>query len=90
MSSTETSGQDGGIDRYILPLCTTKKNTTNNLKTKNNQNFQKTELYGSLTTEELKKKHSSRPIGGAEMGSKGGEDTQKRQQLANWAGRLGG
>ena len=27
------------------------------------------ELYGSLTTKEIKKKHSSRPVGGAEMGS---------------------
>ena len=29
----------------------------------------KNELYGSLTTKELKKKHSSRPEGGAERGS---------------------
>ena len=42
---------------------------TANLKTKNNQNFQKTKLYGSLTTKELKKKHSSRLVGGMEMGS---------------------
>ena len=28
------------------------------------------ELYGSPTTKELKKKHSSRLIGGAEMGSR--------------------
>ena len=31
------------------------------------QNNQKIELYGSLTTKELKKSHSSRQIGGAEM-----------------------
>ena len=42
--------------------------------TKEAQNFQNTELYGSLTTKQLKKKHSSRPIGGVEMGSRGGED----------------
>ena len=41
----------------------------NNLKTKNNQNGQKIELYGSPTTKELKEIHSSRPVGGAEMGS---------------------
>ena len=42
---------------------TTKRRTTN-LKTKNNQNCQKIELYGSLTTKKLKKKHSSRLVGG--------------------------
>ena len=69
-----TSGQDGGIGRYTVPPRTTKRRTTTNLKTKNNQNYttvfgQKIRLYGSLTTKELKKKHSSRPVGGAETGS---------------------
>ena len=63
-----TSGHDGGIVRYISPPCTNKRRTTVNLKTKNNQNCQKIELYGSLTIKELKKKHSSRLVGGAEMG----------------------
>ena len=45
------------------------KRRTTNLKTKNNQNCQKIELYGSLTTKELKNKHSSRLVGGVEMGS---------------------
>ena len=49
----------------MLPR-TTKRKTTTNLKTKNNQNYQKIKLYGSLTTKELKKKHSSRLVGGAE------------------------
>ena len=62
------SSQDGGIGRYTLLPHTTKRITTN-LKTKNNQNCQKIKLYESLTTKELKKKHSSRPGGGAEMGS---------------------
>ena len=53
--------------RHSLPH-TTKRRTTN-LKTKINQNCQKIELYGSPTTKELKKKHSSRPVGGAETGS---------------------
>ena len=43
---------------------------TTNLKTKNNKNCQKIELYGSLTTREVKKKHSSRLVGGAETGSR--------------------
>ena len=66
-----------------------------NLKTKNNQKYQKIELYLSLTTRELKKKHSFRLVGGAEMGSQGGEDVQ---QGGGWktgegkasAGRPGG
>ena len=49
---------------------TTKRRTTTNLKTKNNQNCQKIKVYGSLTTKEIKKKHSSRPVGGAETGSR--------------------
>ena len=48
-----------------MPPHTTKRRTTTNLKTKNNQNCQKIKLYGSLTNKELKKKHSSRPVGGA-------------------------
>ena len=50
---------------------------TTNLKIKNNQNCQKIELYGSLTTKELKKKHLSRQVGGAEMGNPAGEDSQQ-------------
>ena len=63
------SGQDGSVGRHTVPPHTTKRRTTN-LKTKNNQNCQNIELYGSQTTKELKKKHSFRPLGGAEMGSR--------------------
>ena len=59
-----TSGQDGDVGRYTVPPRTTKRRTTTNLKTKNNKNFQKIKLYGSPTTKELKKKHSSRLVGG--------------------------
>ena len=62
-----------------MPPCTTKRRTTTNLKTKNNQNCQKIKLYGSLTTKELKKKHSFRPVGGMETGSQGGEDSARWQ-----------
>ena len=52
-----------------MPLCKSKRRTTN-LKTKKpNQNCQKIEVYGSLTTRGLKEKHSSRLVGGAETGS---------------------
>ena len=64
-----TSGQDRGIGRYILPPHTTKRRTTN-LKTKNSQNCQKIQLYGSPTTKELKKKHSSILVGAAETAAR--------------------
>ena len=57
--------------------CTTKRRTTTDLKTKNNQNCQKIILHGSLTTKELKKKHSFRLAVGVEMSSQGGEDSQQ-------------
>ena len=71
----------GGIGKYTLALCTTKGRPTTNLKTINTQNYQKIELYGSLTTKELKKKHSSRPVGRLEIGSQGGEEWQ---QAGKW------
>ena len=64
----QTSGQDGGVGRHTVPSCTPKRRTTTNLKTRNNQNYQKIELYGSPTTKELNT-HSPRPVGGAEMDS---------------------
>ena len=54
---------NGDVGRYTLLPLTTKRLTTN-LKTKNNQNCQKIYLCGSPTAKELKKKHSSRPVGG--------------------------
>ena len=48
------------------------------------ENYQKIELYGSLTTKELKKKHSSRLVGGVEMGNQGIED--ERQCGSWWTG----
>ena len=68
-----------------MPPHTTKRRTTTNLKTKNNQNCQKIELYGSLTTKEIKKKHSRRPVGGSEMGSREARSHHKAE-----AGGLGG
>ena len=55
-----------------MPPLTPKKRTTN-LKTKNNQNWLKIKLYGSLTTKKLKKTHSSRLVGGADTGTRGEE-----------------
>ena len=69
----ETSGQDGGVGRYTLPPRTTKRRTTTNLTTKN-KNCQKITPYRSPKTKKLKKKHSSRLVGGAETGSQDGED----------------
>ena len=58
-----------------MPLHTTQRRTITNLKTKNNQSCQKVKLYRRLTTKKLKKKHSSRPVGRAEMGKQDEEDT---------------
>ena len=92
----KTSTQDGGIGRYSLPPCTTKRRTTTNLKTKYNQTCQKTELYESTIAKKLKKKHSSRPVGGEERNHGKALDEgpgwarwlladQPRQWLADWA-----
>ena len=62
-----------------MPPHTTKRRTPTNLKTKSNQNCQKIELYGSPTTKELKKKHSSRLVGGVETSSQDGEDITRWQ-----------
>ena len=66
------------------PPRTTKRRTTTNLKTKSNHNFQKIKLYGSTTTKELKEKHSSRPVGGADTGSRGGEYLQQGRRGSGW------
>ena len=78
----QTSTQDGGTSRYTVPPHTTKRRTIINLKTTPPpQNCQKIKWYGSLTTKELKKKHSFRLVGGAA----GEEKTLARQWLADWA-----
>ena len=59
-------------------LCTIKRTTTN-LKT--TRTARKIKLYGILTSKELKKKHSSRLVGGAEKGNWVREDVQ---QGGNW------
>ena len=74
------------MGRHTVPPCTTKRRTTTNLKAKNNHNCQKIKLYGSLTAKELKKKHSSIPVGGTEMGSWEGEDTGQGGSLRTGVG----
>ena len=81
-----TSGQHGGIGWHSLPPCATTRRITTNLKTKNTQNCQKIELYGSLTTKDLKKPHSSRWVRGAKWQSWGGEDVMwNREAVAKLA-----
>ena len=81
------SCQDGGVGRYSLPPHTTKRRTTT-LKTKNNQNCQNIGLYGSPTTKEIKKTHSSRLVGGAEMGSRGREVVWQGCSYRTWWFRI--
>ena len=55
--------QDGGIGRHTAPPRTTRTDRKSN---------------GKEVTKEIKNKHSPRPVGGAEMGSRGGEDSRCR------------
>ena len=66
----------------MLP-CTTKRTTTKLIKS--NQNCQEIKLYRNQTTKESKKKHSSRLVGGAEVGTWDG-----RMYSKGVAGGLGG
>ena len=59
---SRTSSQDRDLGRYALLPPTKKRRTTANLKTKNNQNCLKIELYGSPANKELRKKYSSRQL----------------------------
>ena len=69
-----------------MPPRTTKRRTTTNLKTKTNQNCQKSELYRSPTTKKLKEKHSYRLVGVGDMGSWGREDVL---QVCGWRTGMG-
>ena len=60
---------------------------TTYLNIKNNQNCQKIKLYGSPITKEYKKKHSSRLVGGVEMGSQDAVDSQQGDGWRTWAGK---
>ena len=66
-------GVDRGVGRYTASSHNQKKDN-NKLKTKNNQNHEKIELYGNPPIKELKKKHPSRLVGGVKTGSWCGED----------------
>ena len=88
--------EDVGVGRYALLPHTTKGKITTNLKSKNNQNCQEIELYGSPTTKEIKKKHSSSQVGGVETENLGREDTQqgsdwqtRRSHICMWINRVG-
>ena len=73
-----------------MPPHTTKGRATTNLKTKNNQNWKKIKLYGSLTTKKLKKKHSSRLVGGAETGIQAGRTRGKAAAVGPGKVAVGG
>ena len=52
--SLRNSGQDRGVGRYTLPPHTTKRKTTTNLKTKNNQNCHKNQTVWKSNNQEVK------------------------------------
>ena len=70
----EISSQDGGIGKHASPLRTTIAKKYNVYKTNITQNCQKIKLYGSPTTKDLKKPHSSRRVG--EVETRGGGEAQ--------------
>ena len=57
-----------------MPPHKTERGITTNIKAKNN--YQKIDLYRSLTTEELKK-HSCSLVGGVKTGRQGGKTCNK-------------
>ena len=70
------SSQDGGICRYASLPHRTKRRTTTNLKTNKQKTTRNARKSNSMEvrTKELKKKHSSRLVEEAEMGSWGRVD----------------
>ena len=74
----QTSGQDGSIGKHNSPPHTTTAKITTRLQ---NKYCQKIELYGSPTTKELKKTHSSRWAGGVE--TQRGVETQTGTEIQN-------
>ncbi|KAF6095114.1 hypothetical protein HJG60_012086 [Phyllostomus discolor] len=69
----------------MLPLFAQhKKELQLNIKTNNTQNCQKIELYGSLTTKDLKKSPSSRWVGGAEMETRWRGEEVWREVVRQW------
>ena len=66
----ESSGQDGGLGRNVSLPCTTKRRITTNLKTNTNRTARKIKVHESLTTKDLKKKHSARLVRGVETAAR--------------------
>ena len=97
-----TSGQDGGVGRYILPPQTTKRRTKNKFKSKKTTTLPENQTVWKYETKELKKKHSSRLVGGGRERQPGQRECTARQWLegrvceADWvvphscADKLGG
>ena len=65
-NNKETSGKGRGVCKHGSPTCTTTAKLQLNYRTNITQKCQEIELYGSMTTKELKKPHSSRQVGDAE------------------------
>ena len=63
---TETSSQDVGICRYILPPCTTKRRTTTNLKSKKQPELPENRTVWKFDNQGVKEETF---IGGTETGS---------------------
>ena len=69
-----TSSQDGGLGRYTVPPCKTKRRTTN-LKTKNNQNCSENRTVWKSDNQGVKEETFTQTGRRDRDGQLGGEDT---------------
>ena len=78
------------MDVYVDTLCLLaqpKEGHQQIFKKANNQNYQKIELYGSLTTKDLKKKHIQISRRGTD-GQTRQRGCMAREQQEDWAGKV--
>ena len=70
-----------------MPPRTTKRRTTTNLETKNDQNCQKIELLWKPDNQGVKEETFFRLVGGVETGGQGREDSGRGSLRTGWVGR---
>ena len=70
-----TSGQEGGVGSTLCLLAQPKEGQQ--FKNKKQPELPENRTVQKSDNQELKKKHSSIPVGGAEMVSRGGEDSRQ-------------
>ena len=82
-----TSGQDGGVSRYTMPHCTTKRRTTINLKTKKQPQLPENRTVWKCDNQGVKQETFIKTGRRGRDGQPGGEDSQ---QCGGWRTQRGG